>query len=172
MTIKTDYLQKVYNVSEFAHTAAKAVQAAIRMRKVIDYDAFAFTGTSGAAMAYILSAELGVPLLCVRKETDNSHYVKGHGYLEGYVKAEQYVFVDDFISSGDTFRRVREVVESKLHRAKCVGAILYTSTRADHEMLRDGKTYQVFTTGEDDYDQSWRQERLQFTTKDGLPIRY
>lgn len=173
--VKTDYLQKVYNVSEFARTVKRTIQAAIRMRETIPFDSIAFTGSSGAAMAYILSAELGIPLICVRKETDNSHYTKSHGVLEGFVKAQRYVFVDDFISSGETFRKVKEVVEGKLYRAQCVGIILYAASRKDHDRVIDGKNHSIFTAweGEDDgYDEGWRQERLKFTTVDGYPLRY
>jgi adenine/guanine phosphoribosyltransferase-like PRPP-binding protein len=173
--VKSDYLYSVYNVSEFANLAKKTVHAAQRMMKQIPFDAIAFTGTSGAAMAYILSAEMGIPLICVRKETDNSHYVKGHGHLEGFVQAKRFAFVDDFISSGSTFRRVKEVITSKMPKAECVGIILYAATRQDYERTFDNKNMHVFTTydGTDGYeDESWRQQRIQFTTKDGMPIRY
>lgn len=172
--IKSDYLHRVYDVSEFAELAKKTVHAARRMMEKVPFDSIAFTGSSGAAMAYILSAELRIPLMCVRKESDNSHYTKSHGCFEGFLKAQRYAFVDDFISSGSTFRRVREVVESKMPNAICVGLIFYAATRQDYEMDRDGKRYPVFTTydGTDGYeDESWRQQKIQFTTRDGLPIR-
>jgi adenine/guanine phosphoribosyltransferase-like PRPP-binding protein len=142
MEIKTDYLNQVYNLSEFVHTVKKTVAKARQIMTMEEYDSIAFTGTSGAAMAYILSAELGVHLICIRKATDSSHYVRGHGQLEGNVSAKRYLFVDDFISSGTTFRTVREFIKNKMPKAECIGGLMYAATRGDYNF----HDYLIYTT--------------------------
>lgn len=147
MEIKTDYLNQVYNLSEFVHTVKQTIAKAREVMVHTPFDSIAFTGTSGAAMAYILSSELGVHLICIRKETDNSHYVRGHGLLEGNVSAKRYLFVDDFISSGSTFRTVREIIASKMPTAKCIGGLMYAAPpgRNDYTI----QDYTIFTTRPD-----------------------
>lgn len=134
MVIKTDYLNQVYNLSEFVQTVKKTVAKARELKQHYEFDSIAFTGTSGAAMSYILSAELGVHLICIRKETDNSHYVKGHGLLEGNLSSKRYLFVDDFISSGSTFKRVRDLLVTMMPKATCVGGLMYAATRETYDI--------------------------------------
>lgn len=126
--IKTDYLTSVYDVQKFQKTADRCLRAAEQMRKDHPFDAIAFTGTSGAAMAYILSNMMTVPLICVRKSTEQSHYsMAGHGLIEGFTAAERYIIVDDMVCSGATAYAIRKAVETRIPRAKLVGMVLYNT---------------------------------------------
>lgn len=94
--ISTDYLGKVYRVTDYIKIINKMVTAIRKFQKRHKFDAIAFTGTSGASMAYPLSLRLKLPLICVRKN-DRNHF----GYpIEGCVTADNYIIVDDFISDG------------------------------------------------------------------------
>jgi adenine/guanine phosphoribosyltransferase-like PRPP-binding protein len=126
--VRTDYLSSIFDPSKFGSTVKRALEVGRRALEVEQFDSIAFTGNSGAAISYILAAELRVALVCVRKKTDNSHFVQSGSLLEGYLKAKRYLFVDDFITSGNTYKHVVSFLQSKLPQAKCVGALLYDST--------------------------------------------
>lgn len=124
MTVQTDYLSCVYRVDKFQETVENTIRAAERMMRRYPFEAIAFTGTSGAALAYILSHWLKVPLICVRKTAEGSHFPSWFGNLEGHVEAKTYMIVDDFISSGATIDRIRDEIAKK-SKAQCVGIVLY-----------------------------------------------
>lgn len=131
--VRTDYLSSIYNPTLFGHTSRKAMNLAKVALEKEKFDSIAFTGNSGAAIAYILAAELGVSLICLRKKTDNSHFVQCGGLVEGYLKAKRYLFVDDFITSGGTFRRLVSTLKAQIPEAQCVGLLLYDSSfRTDY----------------------------------------
>ena len=90
--LHTDYLERVYRVNSFIKVVNKAVTILRKYRRKHPFDAIAFTGTSGAALAYPISYKLGIPLICVRKSRSNSHF---YGKVEGYL-ASKYIIVDDF----------------------------------------------------------------------------
>jgi len=113
--IHSDYLGCVYENKRFKTKVREVVMAVRSIRR--RFDAIVFTGSSGAAMAYPVSFITGIPLLHVRKD-------KGHCWsaLEGAVYAKRILFIDDFVDSGATLRRVRSCVKGKI-----VGVILYSS---------------------------------------------
>src|SRR5574338_31447 len=132
--VKTDYLQDVFNISNFAEMIDRLIPSAQQMRKEIGFDTIAFQGISGASAAYILSKELYVPLICIRKEEDKSHYARDNGLFEGSLDAKRYIIVDDFICSGHTVRRIENIIHEKLKgEAKCVGYLMYSSSRDPYQ---------------------------------------
>ena len=85
------------------------------------FDAIAFTGVSGAALAFILSYELKIPLICVRRDENDGHHAKVpqmmlpySTILEGALDAKRYLIVDDFIEQGNTIRRILESIDDHL----------------------------------------------------------
>jgi len=123
--ISTGYLDKVYELDKFVKLIPKVAKALQAFRKKHPFDAIAFTGCSGAAFAYPLSYKLKIPLICVRKK-DSSHCTRP---LEGYIGAKSYVIVDDFISSGDTIKKIISTIKThakvKNKVPKVVGIFLY-----------------------------------------------
>lgn len=131
MSIHTSYLGRVYNVSQFAKVVEQAIAMARQALRETKFDTIAFTGTSGAALAYILSNELGIPLICVRKKDDGSHFQNGqNGRLEGNTAAERYLIVDDFICGGGTILDIIDTINKSIKKAKCVGILLYDYSRS------------------------------------------
>lgn len=100
-TVSSSYLHSVYDPEAFQHTVELIVEM---MKPHLDgFDAIAFRGSSGAALAYPLGYLLKKPLIHVRKEL-------GHAYshVEGLMGAKRIAIVDDFVASGNTLRTLME----------------------------------------------------------------
>lgn len=67
-------------------------------------DAIAFTGSSGAAIAFPLAAKYRLPLIMVRKDHEKSHGYKVDCNYSGVIK--NYIIVDDFVATGASVRRI------------------------------------------------------------------
>ena len=124
--IQSSYLNVIYKVDEYTKVVDDAVKIAMDVRCQHMFDTIAFSGHSGSAIAYPLSYRMGIPLICVRKSGENSHFVKENPkLLEGHMTTKKYVIVDDFISSGDTVRRMLKTIKDNLPNAECVGMIMF-----------------------------------------------
>jgi orotate phosphoribosyltransferase-like protein len=147
----------VYNVSEFSKIVEHGIiQAKMALRET-KYDTIAFTGTSGAAMAYILSNEMGIPLLCVRKNGEPSHFASGaHGLLEGNIATKKYMIVDDFICGGNTMKRIQEEISLRVKGAVCVSILLYDFGRSTRKEWGGIPIY----TARDQCDTNYDQQKL------------
>jgi len=127
-TYTTDYLQVIFDPTQFLDTiklAAKSIKA-WNKKQPLGFEAIAFTGVSGAALAFPLAAKLNVPLLCVRKPKESTHSFYP---VEGYLAAERYIIVDDFIDYGDTINFIVRAIseQSTATFAKCIGIYQYAS---------------------------------------------
>jgi adenine/guanine phosphoribosyltransferase-like PRPP-binding protein len=123
--IETEYLGRVYG-KNFLKLVPKAVSTLKAFRKKHPFDAIAFTGSSGAALAFPLSYFLKVPLIHVRKK-DKNHY---GGSIEGTISSRKYIIVDDFIESGTTVYKIINTIKKEYsHPAEIVGICLYDSER-------------------------------------------
>jgi adenine/guanine phosphoribosyltransferase-like PRPP-binding protein len=118
----TGYLRSVFDVQEYFHVINKLVVKIKKFQQNKPFDAIAFTGTSGAAVAFTLAYKLKVPLICIRKTTDKSHY---KNIYEGIENIKRYIIVDDFIETGSTIDRIKKGVCSRSEGAKLVGIFLY-----------------------------------------------
>jgi len=97
----------------------------------VDFDTFIATGVSGVIAAGVLAHHFKRYLAVVRKHDDRST----HSCLrvEGVV-GKRWVFVDDFIATGSTWRRVLQEVDEVVNRiyqrsTTFVGAYLYETPR-------------------------------------------
>jgi len=77
-----------------------------RLRRV-DFDTVVATGLSGIPAATLLGNSMRKHILIVRKPDDTSNH---HGGKSVGELGQRWIFVDDFISSGATRRRVAEEV--------------------------------------------------------------
>lgn len=87
----------------------KAQDKAIREMKVlvknIKFDGFIVTGVSGITMGSIMARSCRKKLIIIRKENDNDT----HSYYDvENMDTGRYIFLDDLIASGNTFRRVEK----------------------------------------------------------------
>jgi len=138
--VTTDYLGEVFHRDLFQAMVKRAIDRAHKIMMDHPFEAIAFTGTSGSAIAYILGHTLDVPLMCIRKVSEDSHYKfwdnESQRSFEGYMGAKSYIIVDDFISSGKTAERIMQVIQDRCLDCKCVAMLMY----AQSEEKRD---YQV-----------------------------
>lgn len=90
--ITTDYLSKVFDPEKFADTADRAYKD-IRAWELAGgkFDTIAFTGISGAALAFPLALRLNKRLICIRKKNSGSYSLYE---IEGDFSADTYIIVD------------------------------------------------------------------------------
>jgi len=147
--MQTNYLQHVFDQALFQKSVDKTIAIAERLKKSEGFDTIAFSGMSGAAMAFLLSHWMNVPLLCVRKKADTSHYVQSsRKFLEGNVAdVHRYLIVDDFISSGATVQYIIDTIKYSRFDSECVGMIMYaaySNREWTHPITRE--VYRVITS--------------------------
>ena len=101
------------------------LETAERILADYDYDTLVGTGFSGALVVPALALRLGKQFVLVRKENDGSHH---SGRMIGQL-GKRWVFLDDFVSSGTTRKRVRRAVhlscEERGWKTEHVGDYLY-----------------------------------------------
>ena len=117
---RTDYMDKAL------FDLPSVIEQATTDLADVDFDTLVGTGFSGGVVIPALALALGKKFVLIRKEDDDSHH--GGGRMIGSL-GDKWLFVDDFISSGRTRRRVIEKVDEAcalyLHRAAHVGDYLY-----------------------------------------------
>ena len=113
----------------------RAVQRCLRVirKRKLKFDAIAFRGLSGAVVAPMVALALKKTMIAVRKS--HSHGVKVCGDLG----AQSYLIIDDFISSGETVRKIVTSIErASLDEPTCVGAVLYAAPRSFRKVKPNG----------------------------------
>jgi orotate phosphoribosyltransferase len=111
----------VFRLDEVIDRAIEALEGA-------DFDTIVGTGFSGGIVIPSLALRLGKKFVLIRKETDDSHH--GTGRLLGEL-GERWIFVDDFVSSGRTRRRViqkiMDAAEETSQHTVMVGQYMYVN---------------------------------------------
>lgn len=115
----TRYMDEaVFNLPQVIETAQKRLTG-------VDFDTLVGTGFSGGIVIPSLALAMGKKFVLIRKETDDSHH--GHGRLVGQL-GSRWIFVDDFVSSGSTRKRVIEKVnDAAFGSTELVGQYMYVS---------------------------------------------
>lgn len=123
MSIATDYI--VLNIATLQDRLALCLSQ-IRDPSFPQFDTIVFTGVSGALMAPLIAAALSKHLIVVRKEPTHSTRT-----IEGWTASDRWLFVDDFRSTGTTYRRVAREMSSFAPYAVCVGTLYYHAWLGD-----------------------------------------
>ena len=123
MQIETNYLDSVYNIKLYSKNVKKICKYLKPFYLSKKFEAIAFTGTSGAALAYPISAELKIPLICVRKSDKNHSGLQ----IEGCTSVAKYIIIDDFIDTGATINRIINKIKKIMPNSKCIAVVLYDS---------------------------------------------
>lgn len=123
-TFRTGYLDRALDDLD------GVIKQAIVDLEGADFDTLVGTGFSGALVVPTLARDLGCNFVLVRKPDDGSHH---SGRVIGTL-GTRWIFVDDFVSSGATKRRVitslaEQVFEDGVEPATYAGDYLY----AHHE---------------------------------------
>jgi orotate phosphoribosyltransferase len=106
----------------------KVVDTAKERLADVEFDTLVGTGFSGGVVIPALALAMGKKFALIRKETDDSHH--GGGRLLGDI-GKKWVFVDDFVSSGSTRRRVIDKIEGTGVETECVGEYMYVNYSID-----------------------------------------
>ena len=122
-------MHEVYNdPATFALMVMATAKKVRSLKKKLHFDAIAFTGMIGAAMAYTVSVSTGIPLIAVRKTKKGSHC---NMMVEGSCKiaVRSYIIIDDFIGTGSTIRQIKKKIKASCIYGQavpeCVGVVLY-----------------------------------------------
>lgn len=122
----TDYLHPVYDPKFFKKVVNRTASIIKKMLIKIGFDTIAFTGSSGAAIAYPVSYKLDIPLTHIRK--GRSHHCSYQ--VEGRYDIEKYIILDDRVDSGDTLLRIIKSINKAIHEPELVGIVLYNEPRS------------------------------------------
>lgn len=101
----------------------KADNKFTKLIKKEQIQAIAFSGSSGAALAFPLALKHELPVIYVRKAGE-----KSHGYnveFNGTGSGLRYIIVDDFIDTGSTVERIYKKVQKEDKAMVCAGVFLY-----------------------------------------------
>ena len=121
------YHEKNYAPRSLKAQVKRVVRNLKKLQKKVKFDAIAFSGLSGAAVAYPVSALGGFHLITVRKSRAKSH----GGHVEGSEKRniQRYIILDDFVGKGTTVTTiVRTIINLKTfgdETPECVGVAVY-----------------------------------------------
>lgn len=134
--ILSSYLDACFDPNTRRKIISNTVQALLPHR--LEFDTIAFRGISGALVAPEVAQYLQKHLLLVRKgENRHSSYE-----VEGNLRTQKYVIVDDIVCSGDTIDAIRrEIAEAQRRRdeplGECFGIALYMFEREGREIWSD-----------------------------------
>jgi hypothetical protein len=126
--VVSSYLNCVYDVERFRKTFNRVSSALRALKKRVKFEAIAFRGSSGAALAYPYSLKFGTPLIHVRKSWERRESHCSH-IVEGFYEVKRYIILDDAISSGNTIRTIVDEIKNSYenfgHIAPELGAIVF-----------------------------------------------
>jgi hypothetical protein len=120
--VTTGYLGGLFG-GDYAKHVDAAVKTIKEFRKNNPFDAIAFTGTSGAGMAFPLSYKMKIPLIHIPKPGVYRH---DYSKVEGTRSSKKYLIVDDFIGGGSTVKRIEKTITDEIStKPEPVGIFLY-----------------------------------------------
>jgi orotate phosphoribosyltransferase len=134
----------------------KAVADIKKLQPKLKFDALAFSGSSGAAIAFPAAVELCIPIIYVRKKGEKSHGDEIETTLADFDDDIKYLIVDDFICEGGTVTRIYKKLSKKRKDGRdpltCVGIYQWSSRDARREdsytiytsQMADGVTLKLF----------------------------
>lgn len=143
-TFGTSYMDAaVFDLENVLRTAKRALVD-------VDFDTIVGTGFSGGIVIPALALRLRKKFVLIRKEGDDSHH--GGGRLLGEL-GQRWIFVDDFVSGGNTRRRVISKISQAVTwnetwtvqspvETTLVGQYMYTNNWSD-----EGPQFQPFESG-------------------------
>lgn len=130
--ISTSYRYHASYLTDCFHynRQSKTIRRIKELLQDVEFDAFIVSGLSGALMGSVVARSMRKQLMVVRKP-DNAH---SPYKLENYSQNSRCIFLDDLISSGETFLHVRDTLKTvDKERGNSdkptyiVGSVLYAS---------------------------------------------
>lgn len=116
------YLKKCFDYQE----QSKVIKRIKEDLKGFKFDAFIVVGISGIVMGSVLARSMRKKLTIIRKPGDGSHSCYD---VENFIPNARYIFLDDLLASGTTFRKMKDSLDerNKYHdcSSKIVSSIMY-----------------------------------------------
>jgi hypothetical protein len=102
-----------------------------KMVREVEFDSIVVTGASGLLIGGLLAHLTKKGIIIVRKRNEGAH---SSNRVEGWIHSSKLVFVDDFIDTGATFKRVDKELTDKAEERewkwKWVGTFLWRCDNA------------------------------------------
>ena len=126
----SSYLKKVFDHNEakkYINFISKKIKEINNNTKKEDrINAIAFSGNSGAGIAFPVSYKTGLPLICIRKSNEACHgQLIEASPLLGKWDHLNYIIIDDLICSGSTIRRIVTAIKEYFFDATLTSIVLY-----------------------------------------------
>src|SRR5574338_1153348 len=112
-TTISSYLESAFNPN--------LIKFARKELRKIEFDTLIGVGLSGSIVVPLLANKLNKYFAIVRKENDSNH---AEYSIEGSI-GNKWIFVYDFIDSGDTFHYVKNKVDIYCNNTYFIGVFLY-----------------------------------------------
>jgi len=125
--LHSGYLNIIFDMDKYNDVINKTSKIIRKLYKQNKIDSLAFTGISGASVAYPVYYKTGIPIIHLRKEQETSH---GQS-VESGIKSMRYCIIDDLIAHGYTMQRIIR----RLSPACCHCIILYNDDSRYNESL-------------------------------------
>ena len=106
------YLKPILDIDNFPNVVEHLGHQISKDYKDGKFDALIVTGLSGVILASAISYQYRIPLIVVRKGESTHSSLQVEGYNPN--KHFRVAFLDDFISSGKTLKRVLDLTENML----------------------------------------------------------
>ena len=130
------------------HQPERIIEQAKQQLAGVEFDTFVATGLSGVNVAGLLAHALGKTTLLIRKDDDTSNH---SGARAAGVLGRRWVFLDDFVSSGATRRRVKAAVESLVNEYRERGREPYSGSWISTSMQGPGGRNGYYAAPADDF---------------------
>jgi orotate phosphoribosyltransferase len=135
---------------DLARTITKSGIAIRKLQDTLKFDAVAFCGSSGSAIAFHLGIKYKIPLLYVRKKNEDCH--GGSVECNGFdLQIKKYLIVDDFIDTGNTIHHIIDSIALRARKqsaypAKPVGIFCFEQRRREKSFaVTDKKSIQIYS---------------------------
>lgn len=130
--IRSTYLKEIYQPEVYKKLYSKVRSVVNKEWKEKAFEAIAFSGSSGAAIAYPVCLSLGIPMIHIRKQKGHCH-----SFVEGALNVKEYAIIDDLAFTGSTLKKIKKAVESStLTDSQCSRIFLYSQPYSEAESRR------------------------------------
>ena len=139
---------QTYYMDAAVFSLPEVIETAEEQLADVDFDTMVGTGFSGSIVIPSLALVMGKKFVLIRKETDDSHHGKGRVVGE---LGNRWIFVDDFIGSGRTRKRVIQKIRDAVDEGQLWGQSVTTEMVGQY-------TYEQRYSGEQgfmDFQASW-----------------
>ncbi len=143
------YHKKTYNPRSLKARVNHVVKKLKELHKKVKFDAIAFRGMSGAAIAYPVSMLAGYHLIAVRTELRRDHGKQVEGSSNRNIR--RYIILDDFVATGATVRKIVRAIDAEgcngCNAPQCVGIAVFDSESGSslRHVIIDKEKIPIFT---------------------------